>query len=209
MCQKQNLYFLNLPMTSLDKRITLKINGKTIYESSKIKYLGLIVDDRLTWKHHITELSKKLNRSIGILYKLKKQCPENILKSIYFSLIHSYLSYGLSVWGKAAQIYTNRLRLLQKKAIRIITNSDYLAHTRPLFKKLNILTFDDMFDHQLACIMWNYDNGCLPSSLSEYFRPVNETHNYCTRMATSGKLSTDYRIRTETHGKKTVEIHWS
>ena len=108
--------------------------------------------------------------------------------------------------GKAAQIYTNRLRLLQKKAIRIITNSDYLAHTRPLFKKLNILTFDDMFDHQLACIMWNYDNGCLPSSLSEYFRPVNETHNYCTRMATSGKLSTDYRIRTETHGKKLLKF---
>ena len=119
------------PKIALRSRITLKLNGKVLYESSKIKYLGLILDGRLTWKHHISELSKKLNRSIGVLYKLKKYCPESVLKSIYFSLVHSYLSYGIVVWGEAAALYTNRLRLLQKKAIRIITNSDYSANTKP------------------------------------------------------------------------------
>ena len=53
-------------------RVTLRLNGTTIFESNKIKYLGLIVDDRLSWKFHIQELSKKLSRTIGILYRLKK-----------------------------------------------------------------------------------------------------------------------------------------
>ena len=52
------------PKRPLCNRITLKLNGKVLYESPKIKYLGLILDDRLTWKHHISELCKKLNRHI-------------------------------------------------------------------------------------------------------------------------------------------------
>ena len=194
------------PKIALKNRITLKLNGKILYESSKIKYLGLILDDRLTWKHHICELSKKLSRSIGILYRLKKDCPESVLKSIYFSLIHSYLSYGILVWGKAAAIYTNRLRLLQKKAIRIITNSDYMAHTKPLFKQLNILSFDDMIEHKTASLMWDYDHNLLPICFSNYFKPVSLTHSYRTRMASTGKLSQNFRIRTETHGKKMLKF---
>ena len=57
---------------SLSTRITLKLNGAILYESKKIKYLGLIVDDRLKWNFHITELGKSLGRAIGIIYRLKK-----------------------------------------------------------------------------------------------------------------------------------------
>ena len=72
------------PRKTLQTRLTLKLNGTTIYESKKIKYLGLILDERLSWKAHINELGKTLARSVGILYKLRGNCPEYILKSIYF-----------------------------------------------------------------------------------------------------------------------------
>ena len=58
---------------SLSTRITLKLNGTILYESKKIKYLGIIVDDRLKWNFHITELGKSLGRAIGIIYRLKKK----------------------------------------------------------------------------------------------------------------------------------------
>ena len=194
------------PKKPLKNRITLRLNGKVLHESKKIKYLGLILDDKLTWKFHINELRKKLNRSIGIMYKLKTYCSEYTLKSIYFSLIHSYISYGISVWGTASLIYTNQIRILQKKAIRIITNSDYLAHTKPLFKHLNILNFDDMIVHQFASLMWDHDHKLLPNCFSNYFLPVSEVHHYNTRMSTTGKLSENVRIRTETHGKKMLKF---
>ena len=190
------------PRKQLRFRITLRLNGKLLFESCKIKYLGLILDDKLTWKHHINELRKKLCRSIGVMYRLKRFCSENILKSIYFSLIHSYISYGLIVWSQASAIYTNKIKLIQKKALRIITNSDYLAHTKPLFKKLNILNFDDMIKHQFASIMWDQDHDLLPNSISCFFKPVSQIHGYNTRMVSAGKLSENIAIHTSTHGKK-------
>ena len=65
---KTELIILKPPKKRPYERITVKLNGITLYESSKIRCLGLIIiiDDRLTWKHHISELSKKLNMSIGI-----------------------------------------------------------------------------------------------------------------------------------------------
>ena len=121
------------------ERITLKLNGITLYESSKIRYLGLIIDDRLTWKHHISELSKKLNMSIGILFKMKKLCPKRVLMSLYFSLVHSYLNYGTCMWGNANEIHLNKIRVLQKTVVRIIANVEYNVNSSRLFKKRKIL----------------------------------------------------------------------
>ena len=88
---------------SLKERITLKLNGKTLYESRKVCYLGVIMDDKLTWKFHILELKKKLSQIIRIIYKLKKLgTPTFTLKSIYFALFQSYLTYGLCVYGETS-----------------------------------------------------------------------------------------------------------
>ena len=89
------------PKVSLNDRVTLRLNGVTIFESPKIKYLGIILDSRLTWKHHVNEICKKLGRSLGMIYKTRKLCNEKILRSLYFSLFNSHASYGLAVWGQS------------------------------------------------------------------------------------------------------------
>ena len=104
------------PRKSLNNRLTLKLNGKTLYESKKIKYLGLIVDDRLSWKFLINELCKKLGRVIGIIYRLKKtNCPKSVLLCIYSSLFQSQLCYGIMAWGSASKNLIEKLYLLQKR----------------------------------------------------------------------------------------------
>ena len=55
----------------IDHRFTLKLNGTILFESPKIRYLGLIMDNSLSWKHHIFELRKKLSPAVGILYKMR------------------------------------------------------------------------------------------------------------------------------------------
>ena len=158
------------------------------------------MDDRLTWKHHITELSKKISKSIGIIFKMKNLCPQHVSNSLYFSLVHSHLSYGACVWGNADDIYLNKLRILQKKVIRIIANADYNEHTNPIFKDLNIIKLDDIIKMQFACLMWDYDHGYLPKCFNNYFFPVSGIHNYKTRNATAGKLSENIVVHTSTHG---------
>ena len=84
------------PRHNLDIRLTLKFNKIKLFESSKIKYLGLILDNKLNWKPHITELRKKLGRAVGMLYKIRALCPKSVVRSLYFSLFNSHLTCILS-----------------------------------------------------------------------------------------------------------------
>ena len=188
------------PRKSLQKRITLKLNGVTLYESKKIKYLGIIMDDRLTWKYHIYELCKKLSKSIGVIYKMRKLCHESVKLSLYYSLVHSYLNYGTCVWGSSADIYLNKIRILQKKVIRIISNAELNDHTNPIFRRLKVLKFDDILKMQFACLMWEFDHDNLPICFNNYFQKVSDTHKYATRNSTSGKLSENVDVNTSRYG---------
>ena len=174
------------PRKSIIDRVVLTLNRTKIYESTKIKYLGIILDSRLTWKEHIEELAKKLNRSIGILYKTRNYCPLQIRKTLYFSIFNSYLSYGLPVWGQSKQIYLDRIKKIQKKAIRAITFSDSRAHTSPLFKNLKILNVTDLIKLKIASLLWDLDKKTLPHSLSTYFTKANSMHEQNTRFAVQG-----------------------
>jgi hypothetical protein len=96
----------------------------------------------MTWTPHINEVAKKVGKTLAILTRMKRQLPSNVLKMLYNSLIVPYLEYGLLAWGDGS---TKRLTILQKKAVRCITNSKYLSHTDPLFRSLNILKLCDIF----------------------------------------------------------------
>ena len=118
------------PRTNTFNRFTLKLNRTTLYESPKIKYLGLILDKTLSWKYHIFELRKKLSRAVGILYKMRAlNTPKNVLLSLYYSLFHSHMSYGICLYGLADSQYITKISLIQKRAIRIISKAPFNAHT--------------------------------------------------------------------------------
>ena len=95
----------------------------------------------------------------GVLNRLKRYLPCAILKTIYVSLVQSKMNYALLAWGYNC----GRLKKLQKKAIRIITNSKYLHHTTPLFKKLNLLKLEDMFKVNMLKWYYRHHNKQLPS----------------------------------------------
>ena len=83
--------------------------------------MGLILDKTLSWKHHIFELRKKLSRAVGILYKMRAlNTPKNVLLSLYYSLFHSHMAYGICLYGLADSQYITKIILIQKLAIRII-----------------------------------------------------------------------------------------
>ena len=121
-------------------------------KSHKIKYL----DPFLRWNYHISELTKKLNRVIGMIYKIRYYCTKSVLLSLYFSLFHSHLSYGLSVWGTRNNGYLSKLALQKQKVVRAITFSDFYAHTSPIFESLNILNIKDLFNHKIGSLMLDF-----------------------------------------------------
>ena len=74
--------------------------------------------------------------------------------NLYYALVYPYLLYGILVWGGASEIYLEPLALLQKKIIRIITSSDFLAHSDPLFYQTKILRLRDIYRYCLGIHMF-------------------------------------------------------
>ena len=155
---------------------TIVIDNKIIDRVSSFDFLGITLQENLSWKEHTNKIAMKISRTIGIMGRLKRILPSKILKLIYNSLILSYLNYGIILWG----FDLGRLPKLQKKALRIITKSKYNAHTAPLLKKENLLTVGDIFEIQCLKLYFKIINNKVPSFFGEIMNST-VTHNYPLR----------------------------
>ena len=164
--------------------ITVNISNIPLKEVPHIKYLGVLLDSHLNWKAHISLLSSKLKRSIGILSKARHYTNIEILRNLYYTLIYPYLTYGTLFWGHTYKTTLLPLFILQKKAIRIISFSHFNDHTDPIFLRLSLLKLNDIVYFQTALFMFDFHTYNLPEIFNGYFDQVNQRHNYNTRLAT-------------------------
>ena len=129
--------------------VTLILNRKAIEQKDHVKYLGVLMDEHLNWKKQINNVTKKISRGVGILAKLRSYLDPKLLRNIYYCIVYSHLSYGVEAWGSACATDLEKLLILQKKAVRILTGNKYfqiygeeaaaLPRSEPLFKTLEIL----------------------------------------------------------------------
>ena len=117
----------------LKQNVTIKINKKAISEKDFIKYLGVLVDSSLSWKYQISNLTKKISRAIGIMYKLRPFLPLKVMQNVYYSLIYSHIIYAIEVWGSAFKTELDKILILQKRVMRLMTYNDvFLTIPGPL-----------------------------------------------------------------------------
>ena len=137
------------------QHVTITINKKAINEKEAIKYLGVLVDSSLSWKHQISNLNKKISRSIGIMYKLRPFLTLNVMNNVYCSLVYSHIIYAIEVWGSAFKTELDKILILQKRAMRLMTFNYVfpaipgpLSPTDPIFVKLKHLKVQDISINQ-------------------------------------------------------------
>ena len=125
----------------MKEHITIKINKKAIKEKEFIKYLGVFIDSTLSWEHQISNISKKISRSIGIMYKLRPFLPLKVMRNVYYSLIYSHIIYAIEAWGSACKTELGKILILQKRAMRLMIYNDiYPAVYGPLISSDPIFT---------------------------------------------------------------------
>ena len=114
-----------------------KLNNVNVERVSLFNFLGVVINSTLKWDKHIAHISLKISRATGVIFRLRRIYPLEILLTLYNTLIFLHLSYYILVWG--SKIKNNHpLLILQKKAVRNIANEDYIAHSEALCKSLNI-----------------------------------------------------------------------
>ena len=122
-------------------KLNIWANGNQIDEVQEFNFLGITIDQNITWTPHIRKISIKISRVIGVLLKLKRIFPQHILRLIYNSLIHPHLIYGLNLWG----FKHKRITILRKKTIRILAFRPYISHSTSAFKELKIPMLKDLY----------------------------------------------------------------
>ena len=106
---------------SADADLGLFFDGRMVNFQDAGKFLGVHVDSGLIFDVHIPEISRKVSKSVGSLYRISHCVPENMLVNLYYSLVYPYLLYCNIIWGGTYAAHLNTLQLLQKKVVRIIT----------------------------------------------------------------------------------------
>lgn len=159
----------------------VKINDAPIHNAQTTKFLGITLDKNLSWKTHISNISSKIAKNIGIINKIKSILPERILLSLYYTMVFPYLSYCNIVWASTYPTHLKRLFILQKRIVRIITSSNYRDHSLPLFSKLNILNVSNINFLQTASFVFNFLKGNLPQTFNNFFMKNSSYHSYNTR----------------------------
>ena len=175
----------------------IKLAGHTLLKVNRVKFLGVIIDDELSWESHIDHLKEKLNLSINIIKRIMKFIPKSEYHKLYDSLFKSHLSYCISCWGGISLNKLNPLFLLQKRCVRLLfgkiptfdhasyyetcararTYSEHMAkkdymleHTKPIFNSENILSIKHLHIQHTFVELFKIMKEQMPISLHELFK---------------------------------------
>ena len=141
----------------------------------------MIIDNKMSWKEHISYICNKISKGIGIIRKVKDLLNKETLVTLYYTFIYPYLTYCNLVWGRAANVHLSRLYLLQKRIMRVVSKTHFLAHSEPLFKECKVLNIYQINKYITGIFMFKYNRGLLPNIFDTMFSKQTDVHKYCTR----------------------------
>ena len=159
----------------------LIIKNESINQDHKTKFLGVIVDEKLTWFEHIQYIKCKIAKGIGIICKARKLLNSKTLCTLYYCFVYPDLNYCVEVWGDTFKTYLQALVKLQKRVLRIISYSKWNASVDHLYKYYNIMQLKKIFFYKVALLMFRVKTSSAPSIFRELFIENRSVHDYFTR----------------------------
>jgi hypothetical protein len=198
-----NLTKTNFILFCSHRKATPQLKGKVhidnidIPQVESVKFLGVYVDQHLTWSVHIEHIALKLAKNIGILKRISYLLPRNILLTLYYSMIYPYISYCNMIWASNYNSRFHRIIVLQKRIVRLIAGSPYNSHSEKLFTQLGILKVLQIKQLQMCEFMHRYTYNTLPISHANLFTLASDIHSYNTR-----NLASYRTVRARTNSRK-------
>lgn len=146
-----------------------------------VRYLGIMLDETLSFRKHVEKVSGILCRNLGILRKLKHVLPPSVLRTLYFSIIHPHILYCSSIWLSTFPSITNRVRVIQNNGIRVLTGKSNLVSVRATYIDVKVLPAAGLRDFYSLQFMFKYNNELLPSCFSGMLKARSSIHDHETR----------------------------
>ena len=162
---------------------TITFNSIEIKSASFIKFLGVIIDENITWNKHIDLVESKISQNISILDRASHYLDKKSLKNIYFSFIHNYVNYCNIVWASTTGTKLDKILKKQKHAVCIIYNKDKFTHSKPLMRDMNALNVYQINIFQILKFIYKAKHNLNPRVPDNAFTEIH--HRYPTRFSRS------------------------
>ena len=144
------------------EQLIVTLDGEQIACENQATFLGITLDSHLSWEPHCNRIANRMAQNAGVLNRVKNFIPLDSRKILYHSLVSSHFTYGLEAWGSCQPRFTQRIRTIQKKAIRSVSNSGWLSHSEPRMRNLGILAMQDQYRYQCAGMIFDMLHGHAP-----------------------------------------------
>jgi hypothetical protein len=167
----------------------LKVNNEVISRVEVVKFLGVYIDEYLKWDKHIMKKANQVSKAVGTISRLKSILPKTVLLTLYNSLILPHMTYSIVAWGNSSKSAMKRLQILQKRTICIVMGAKYNSHTSPIFKSLNLLCLQDIFELENCKLYMKYCSNDLPQYLKEKLLITPTQHYYDMRNSNNNLIS--------------------
>ena len=184
------------------KKVNLNINKNNIKQVEAFEYLGVLLDNKLSWHEHIQKLQTKLAKFNGLVYRLRNFVPRKILMMLYNALVGSYLRYGIRAWGTCSPHLRNSLQASQNKVIRALMFLSYTSDVQASFSDQKILNVENVYEHETVKLIHSVVFKYNPPGFSDFFE--YSTHTYSTRLRQRSAFSI-MKPKTEM-GKKSLKF---
>ena len=187
------------------KEPSLRILNHKLKKVDKVKFLGVIIDDKLSWEPQVNHVLTKLNSSIIMIKRIKKFIPESEYMKIYNALFKSHISYCISCWGGISCYKVQKLFAVQKRCIRLLFGKEFsfdhagfyetcarartyeehmaaknfcLEHTKPLFNENKILTLHNLHVLHTFTDLFKIMKSHIPISIHKLLNPSPRDTNF-------------------------------
>ena len=169
-----------------------KRTNHTLERKDRIKYLGVMLDETVSFKYHIAYVCSRTSRNLRIISKLRYYLTLSQLKQIYYSLIYPYISYAILAWGNTYKTYIQKVQTKQNHAIRLIffarAFGEQTDSAVPLINLLELLTVNNVYRLHALRFTHLWHKNLLPNVFHNFFKYASSLHTYNTRYAASQNL---------------------
>lgn len=173
--------FRNVRKSTENHNFELSINNTSIPIVACTKFLGINLDEKLTFKSHINQIIGKLNHSIIIMRSLSKYLNKDTMSKMYYTFFYPHLIYGIEFWGHAATTDLQRIIVLQKRALRVILKQPYNSPVSTHFAPLKIMPLPMLLKFRTLILFTNLFRD-------ESLESLITSHSHDTRWNKSNKL---------------------
>ena len=176
------MVFSNKSNKGVKNGCNISVNNYVLEQVTSIKFLGVIINNKLNWNDHKEYIQQKIRKSLGILYKCRQVMTMEECVNMYKSFVVPYFLYCLPVWGGSLNAENDPITKLQNKVLRVLTHTKRTGDAWNYVRNI-VLPVKELYKLEVAKFCIKHFKGLLPNNFSDTIMPkfANQVHNIQTR----------------------------